>query len=135
MSPQQNCDFFPNIDQHLQALGKFACAVLTHGVSTTIHDKIECDPDSKFAYQLMLVQHFTSSITSYKRNKSVLKGVLVDGKKKAGRFKKMFVYQTTWGIWRSPLSGWMETIQHGDHRGHTTLDASPSRQDGRNVGG
>ena len=108
--------------------------VLKHGGSTTIKDKITGDPDSKFAYQVMLMQHFTSSITFYKRNKTVLKGLLVDGKKKAGRFKKMFFYQTTWGIWRSPLSGWMETIQHGDHRGHPILDASPSRQDGRKVG-
>ena len=87
--------FFPTPDQHLKAVGKFACAVVMHGVSTTSEDTINGDPDSKITYQVMLMQHFTSSFTFYKRNKPVLKGLVVDGKKKAGGIKKMFFYQTT----------------------------------------
>ena len=107
MSLRQKLDYVSTPDQHLKAVGKFSCAVLKHGVSTTIEDKTNIDPKSKFASQLMLMQHFKSSITFYKRNKLLLKGLLADGKRKAGRFKKIFFIKKA-GEYRNHLSmvGW-----------------------------
>jgi hypothetical protein len=88
MTTQKKMDFFPDINSHLKALGKFASAVNKHGVSTTLTEKIDNEPRSKFAYQLMLMQNLKSSITYYTQNKACLESLKVGGER--GNFGQCF---------------------------------------------
>ena len=59
MSLKQKLAYYRTSDEHLKAIGKWASNVLMHSVSTTIEDKINGKPESKYSYQLMLMQHLS----------------------------------------------------------------------------
>jgi hypothetical protein len=85
MSATQKSKYYTEIPPFLRSTGKFQCNVNRYGVTNSVPYKLDTESNSKFAYQLMLLQDLKSSITYYYHDIPKLKLLKMNGKVAKGK--------------------------------------------------